>query len=275
VLSSCVSGNPRAPGGAAGNHSPIVSSLAPRLVFSDSFEGPAGAPPNPANWQPVTGGTGWGNQEVECYTASRLNSALDGHGDLVITALKQPGYPCSDGATDDYTSARLTSENLHAFQYGTISVRAKLPTGQGIWPAFWALGQDYPVVGWPDSGEIDITEVTGKHPAITNASIHGPGMNGLPYDLTNEFDANVNLDTAFHVYSTTWTPTALTFSIDGTQYFKVTASQVKRVGGWEFDQPFYLLLDVAVGGSFPGPPSAATPWPQQMIVSYVRVYQRG
>jgi beta-glucanase (GH16 family) len=257
---------------------PIVPTPSPtpqRLVFSDDFSGPAGAPPNPANWKYMIGGNGWGNQELECYTSVRGNSALDGLGDLVITALKQPGHVCADSHTTDYTSARLSTQGLQAFEYGTISMRAKMPVGKGAWPAFWALGADHDTAGWPQSGEIDATEVIGARPTIVHGSLHGPEASGKAYTITGAYTAPADLSLDFHVYSVTWTATEISFSVDGHEYFSVTKATVEKTGTWEFDQPFYLLLNVAVGGSWPGPPSPATSWPQQMVVDYVRVYQDG
>ncbi len=246
---------------------------APKLVWSDEFTGTAGAPPNPAYWTPQLGGSGWGNNELECYTDSRDNSALDGQGDLVITALAQTGTLCSDQKKNNYTSARLSTQGLKAFQYGTIEVRAQMPTGAGIWPAIWALGANHATIGWPSSGEIDVSEVVGFQPSVVNGSVHGPITATNPYKLTSHVTLPAPVSNAFHIYSATWSATGISFSIDGQVYYSVSKADVTKLGGWVFDQPFYLLLNVAVGGNWPGSPNATTTWPQRMLVDYVRVYQ--
>lgn len=242
------------------------------LVWSDEFDGAAGGAPNPQNWQPVSGGHGWGNDELQCYTDSRDNSIMDGKGYLVISARSTPGHECADGTRNDYTSARLITQGLREFQYGTFEMRAKVPTGVGAWPAFWALGKDHETAGWPASGEIDVTEVLGREPRVTHGSVHGPKPDGMPFTVTGKQDLPVDLGAAFHVYTATWTADSISFAVDGTTFTTVTKEDVEKQGTWVFDQPFYLLLNVAVGGRWPGPPSAGTPWPQQMVVDYVRVY---
>jgi len=245
------------------------------LVWSDEFSGAAGAAPDPSTWKAVTGGGGFGNNELECYTDSRDNSALDGNGYLVITARKDPGHACAGGRTNDFTSARLTTQNLRTFTYGTVEVRAKMPTGTGIWPAFWMLGLNHDTAGWPASGEIDVSEVIGSHGTISHGTLHGAKADGKPYSLTAQYDAGVDLSADFHTYAVTWTPDGFTFAVDGKAFSSLSKSAVEAAGSWPFDQPFYLLLNVAVGGDWPGPPSASTVWPQQMVVDWVRVYQDG
>ena len=149
-----------------------------------------------------------------------------------------------------------------------------MPTGTGIWPALWALGANYGAVGWPRCGEIDISEVIGSAGSVTHASVHGPASGAAPYSFTGSYRAPRALSSGFHVYSVHWTPTALTFTVDSSSVYTVTKAVVLASGGsWVFDHPFFLLLNVAVGGTWPGPPSASTAWPQQMVVDYVRVYQ--
>ncbi len=258
------------PSGARSTPSPSAS---PRLVWSDEFDGPAGAAPNPQNWVPQQGGDGWGNGELECNTPVRGNSELNGDGDLVITAIKQPGHICSDGKSNDYTSARLSSGGLQSFTYGTVSIRAQVPDAPGTWPAFWLLGNNHDQVGWPQSGEIDVSEVLGKAPAISHSSLHGPDPQGKAYDLTKTYTAADSLSGGFHIYSATWTDEQISFAVDGQTFYSVTKATLERTGQWVFDQPFYLLIDLAIGGSFPGPPTAATTFPQQFVVDWVRVYQ--
>ena len=256
-------------GGAPKRPAPIPSG--PRLIWQDNFDGPAGSAPSSA-WTTVTGGSGWGNSELECYTSARGNSELDGSGDLTITALHDPGHVCSDGQHNDYTSARLTTQGTKSFEYGHIEVRAKMPTGYGIWPAFWALGSDHDTSGWPASGEIDVTEVLGRQPQITHGSLHGPDASGQPYDVTGQVEAPVDLSTEFHVYSVDWAPESISFALDGKTFYTALKADVASSGRWVFDHPFYLLLNVAVGGSWALAPKATTTWPQVMTIDYVRVY---
>src|SRR6478752_4444586 len=162
----------------------VVRGHGPSYVWSDEFDGPQGAAPNPRIWRFATGGAGWGNSELECYTDRRANAALDGHGHLVITARRDPGHRCADGTTNDYTSARLLTQHRKTFEYGHIRVRAKLPTAPGTWPAIWALGIDHDTAGWPNSGEIDIVEKVGSMPTIAHGTLHGPDPTGGPYSVT-------------------------------------------------------------------------------------------
>ena len=245
-----------------------------RLLWQDNFSGSAGSAPNPANWTYDVGGSGWGNDELECYTDNRTNSYLDGKGHLVIAARYDPGFLCAGGVRDDYTSARLTTKGLRTLRYGTIVMRAELPTGPGSWPAFWALGQDIGTAGWPASGEIDAAEVIGSEPRTVNGSIHARGWNGQPYVRTSHVQSTTTLSGRFHTYGVTWTPTRITFTFDGHAYYSVTKADATASGNWPFQRPFYLLLDVAVGGTWPGPPTSATRWPQRMVIDYVRAYSR-
>lgn len=256
-----------------GKNAATTKATAPRLVWSDEFNGAAGALPDATKWNFETGGNGWGNGELECYTSAPGNVSQNGSGDLVITAIRQPGHICSDGAKTDYTSARLTTANKFTFSYGTMEVRAKVPTAPGLWPAFWSLGANEPTVGWPQTGEIDAMEVVGSAPSTVHGSIHGPLANNAPYDLTTSENYGTNLADAFHIYAATWTPTQISYSIDGHTYGTITKAQVIAKGGsWVFTKSNYLLLDLAVGGGFPGPPTTATTWPQQFDVDWVRVY---
>ena len=242
-------------------------------MWSDEFNGPQGSAPDASNWAPMIGGKGWGDGELECYTDARDNSALDGNGFLVISARSAKGHACADGSTNDYTSARLSTQGLQTFQYGTMAVRAKMPTGDGAWPAFWALGENHDTAGWPASGEIDVSEVVGKQKNVTHGTVHGPKADGKPFSVTGSYTAPSDLSSDFHVYSATWTPTTVDFAIDDVVYSTVTKADVEKSGRWVYDQPFYLLLNLAVGGSFPGNPSASSVWPQQMVVDWVRVYE--
>jgi beta-glucanase (GH16 family) len=214
---------------------------------------------------PEVGGDGWGNEELEYYTDSPRNAALDGNGNLVITAREDSsGGDCWYGPCR-YTSARLITKGRFDQAYGRFEARIKLPRGQGIWPAFWMLGNDIGTVGWPASGEIDIMEYLGHEETVVHGSLHGPGL-----DTTDDYTAPHSFADDFHVFAVDWSPTAVTFLVDGHRY----ARQTRPPGhaGWKFDHPFFLLLNVAVGGRWPGSPDETTAFPQRMVVDYVRVY---
>jgi beta-glucanase (GH16 family) len=241
-----------------------------RLVWSDEFNGPAGSAPNASKWNHDTGGNGWGNSELEYYTGSTANAALDGHGDLVITARSAAGSglscwygPCS------YTSARLNTLGRFAFEYGQISASIELPSGQGLWPSFWAIGADFGTVGWPQSGMIDLLSNLGSTPATMSGGLVGPGYSALSgYSLSSGTFAG-----GYHTFTADWYPDRASFFVDGHLYATEYRSQAGA--GWVFDHPFSLVLNLAVGGSQPGAPDAATTFPQQMRVAWVRVYQAG
>ena len=152
------------------------------LVWSDEFSAPDGSAPDPAKWTYDVGGKGWGNNELESYTNRKENARIE-KGNLVITAQKQT-YTGADGVTRDYTSARLKTQNLFTQTYGRFEARIKIPEGQGMWPAFWMLGQDIPSAGWPKCGEIDIMENIGKEPGSVHGSLHGPSTASPTSDLT-------------------------------------------------------------------------------------------
>ncbi|WP_144713621.1 family 16 glycosylhydrolase [Curtobacterium pusillum] len=233
------------------------------LLAADEFDGPAGSAPNRSIWRYDLGAGGWGNNELETYTDARRNAALDGSGNLVITARRE-----ADGT---FTSARLKSEGTYTAQYGQVAARIKIPRGQGIWPAFWMLGADIGTVGWPACGEIDIMENVGYEPSVVHGTVHGPGYSGtqgISAAFTNPSGAAFADD--FHVFAVDWRPDAITWSVDGTAYRTMTRADV---GGnpWVFDKPFFVVLNVAVGGTWPGAPDASTRFPQTMTVDWVRV----
>jgi beta-glucanase (GH16 family) len=244
-----------------------------RLAWSDEFSGKAHTAPDPAKWRPQVGGDGWGNQELECYTDGRDNSALDGRGHLVITVQRAPQHVCADGKVNDYTSARLMSTSPYTALYGKIEIRAELPVQPGVWPALWALGASKPKVGWPDCGEIDIAEVAGVRPREVHSSLHGPAADGSAYSVTKVATLPRPVNEAFHVYAVTWTPSSFTFSVDGHDTLRASRATVDEHGTWVFSEPFQLVLNVAVGGQFGGPPTYDTKWPRRMSVDYVRVFR--
>ena len=246
----------------------VVTGPAPdwTLVWSDEFDGPAGQLPNPANWV-FDIGTGWGNRQLEFDTDRPENVSLDGQGNLAITARRE-----SYGGSA-YTSGRIKTQGLFEQAYGRFEARIRLPTGQGIWPAFWMLGSDFATAGWPECGEIDVMEYRGQEPTIVHATAHGPGYSaggGLTsrYRLTGD-----RFDTGFHEFAIEWTDERIVWFVDGQRYHAVDRDDPP--GPWVFDHPFFILLNVAVGGNFVGPPSGSTPFPQSMLVDWVRVYRAG
>jgi len=236
-----------------------------RLIWHDEFDGPAGAPPDPTLWVTETGGNGWGNHELEDYTKDPDNASLDGDGHLVIIAIAKPN--------GGYTSGRLKTQGLFQVTYGKIEARMQIPYGQGMWPAFWMLGDDCGRKGWPACGEIDIMENIGKEPFTVHGTVHGPGYSGKrgiggTATLTN---GRILADD-FHVFGIIWEPDRIQFLLDDDPYFQVTPSSLPAGAHWSYDHPFYLLLNLAVGGDWPGPPDATTEFPQRLVVDYVRVY---
>jgi beta-glucanase (GH16 family) len=242
------------------------------LVWSDEFEGETGSPINTENWTAEIGGQGWGNNELEYYTDRVENASLDGEGNLAIVARKEnPGeYRCHYGECE-YTSARLISRGKVEFTYGRVEARIKIPRGQGIWPAFWMLGANFASVGWPRSGEIDILENIGKEPKTVHGTVHGPGYSGAQ-GIGGGISIEDDVANDFHVFAVDWDPEAIRWYLDGEMYFALTPSDL---GGrdWVFDHDFFLLLNVAVGGNWPGYPDETTEFPQTMLVDYVRVYK--
>jgi beta-glucanase (GH16 family) len=244
------------------------------LVWSDDFRGPDGTSPDSSKWTYDIGGNGWGNNELEYYT-NRTQNAQIKSGNLVITAQKEI-YTGADGVMRNYTSARLKTQGFFSQAYGRFEARIKIPAGQGMWPAFWMLGNDIATIGWPKCGEIDIMENIGKEPATVHGSLHGPSSTASTSDFTAVFSvpAGQNFADDFHLYAVEWEPGTVRFYVDATLYATDNQAQWPAGGTWAFDHPFFLLLNVAVGGDWPGPPDATTAFPQQMLVDYVRVYSK-
>ena len=243
------------------------------LTWSDEFNGPENSPADTSKWVLETGGNGWGNQELEYYTTRPVNSFQQG-GNLVIKVLQEK-FTGSDGVTRDYTSARLKTAGKFSQTYGRFEARIKIPKGQGIWPAFWMLGDDIAKAGWPESGEIDIMENIGKEPTLVHGTLHGPGYSGgdgpsAPFALPD----NARFADDFHVYAVEWEPEAIRFYVDDHLYSTRTPNDIPKNTKWVFNHPFFILLNCAIGGSWPGSPDATTQLPQTMLVDYVRVYKR-
>lgn len=244
------------------------------LSWSDEFNGPDGSVPDSTKWTYDLGGGGWGNQELESYTSRPQNAQIQG-GNLVITALQET-YTGTDGITRNYTSARLKTQGLFAQTYGRFEARIKIPKGQGMWPAFWTLGNDINAVSWPQCGEIDIMENIGREPGINHGSLHGPSTAAPTSDLSGAYvlPTGQSLGDDFHVYAMEWEPGSVRFYVDSNNYVTLTQAQWPAGGQWVFDHPFFIILNVAVGGNWPGAPDATTVFPQQMLVDYVRVYSK-
>jgi beta-glucanase (GH16 family) len=251
------------------------------LVWSDEFNGPNGSPVDASKWVSEIGGNGWGNNELEYYT-NRLANAYQQDGNLVIRVLQEK-YTGSgkqiqnkQAVTRDYTSARLKTQTKFSQAFGRFEARIKIPQGQGIWPAFWMLGDDIDRAGWPDCGEIDIMENIGKEPGTVHGTIHGPGYSGV-HSLGGTFALPVpqqKFADDFHVYAIEWEPSAIRFYVDDHLYEQRTPADLPKGAKWVYDHPFFILLNVAVGGGWPGNPDTSTVFPQTMLVDYVRVYRR-
>jgi beta-glucanase (GH16 family) len=245
-----------------------------QLVWSDQFDGPADSPPDASRWSFETGGDGWGNSEEQYYTDRPTNAALDGAGALVITARREAM------GTRHFTSARLVTRGKFQARYGRFEARLKLPAGRGRWPAFWLLGSDVNEVGWPACGEIDVVEGRGAQPWRVSGAAHGPGYSGgnaliAGFELpAGEGGAVRRLTDDFHLYAVEWEPDEIRFFVDQHLYHSVRASRLPPQGRWVYDHPFFLLLNLAVGGNFGGPPDATTPFPAQLIADHVRVFTR-
>jgi beta-glucanase (GH16 family) len=254
------------------------------LVWSDEFNGRARGLPDPKKWTADTGNSGWGNHELEYYCAPGSdrapcarrapNAAMDGRGSLIISAIRD--------RTGGWTSARLKTQGLVDVSEGRIEARIRMPTGPGLWPAFWALGNDITTTGWPQCGEIDIMEnvaadvPNGLGVHVSRSTIHGPGYAGGESIGKNfTFPGVQRVDDGFHVYGVIWSKDQLQFYVDDATkpYFTVTAADLPAGKRWAYDHPFFLIMNLAVGGDWPKAPGPTTPNPARMLVDYVRIYR--
>jgi beta-glucanase (GH16 family) len=232
------------------------------LIWHDEFDGQT---IDTQNWTYDLGAGGWGNGEAQYYTSRPENARLE-NGMLVIEA-RQEKYEDSY-----YTSARLKTQGLQNFQYGRIEARLKVPSGKGLWPAFWMLGSSFNGSNWPDCGEIDIMEYIGKEPDLILGTLHGPGYSGaLGISAWNRQTYNIADD--YHTYAIEWEADEIRWYYDGAQYHTVTRMDVGD-REWVFEQPFFIILNLALGGQLPGPIGLDTVFPTQYLVDYVRVYER-
>lgn len=239
------------------------------LVWADEFNTPGDL----SKWVMETGGDGFGNHELEYYTR-RPQNVMVRDGMLIITARRER-YTGPDGIRRNYTSARLNTRGKFEQAYGRFEARMKIPSGQGLWPAFWMMGNDLGNVGWPSAGEIDIMENIGKEPSMVHGTIHGPGYSGkggitAPYSLPGK----QRFSDDFHVFAVEWEPQVIRFYVDDRLYATRTPADLPAGQKWVFDHPFFLLLNLAVGGDWPGNPDSSTKFPQKLLVDYVRAYRR-
>ena len=247
-------------------------------TWSDEFDGDSGAFVDTTKWRPDTadgcsmGICGWGNQEKQFYTASTGNIALNGRGHLMITARAGGGGRTCYYGPCRYTSGKITTRGRFYAAPGKVEARIKLPTGQGLWPAFWMLGNGWPTTPWPQCGEIDIMENKGSQPTITSSALHGPGYSGAtPLAHATQRQEGPYFED-FHTFAVAWDAGQVRFFIDGEVHYRVTRAEVQQFGAWVFDQSFFPILNLAVGGHFDGDPASDAILPATMLVDYVRVY---
>ena len=250
----------------------FMTTYASTPIWQDEFDQPVGTGPDPAKWVHDLGDNGWGNKELQSYTASRENSfvaadpdATDGRV-LVLKALRL--------STGGYTSARLKTHGKFAIKHGRIEARLKLPRGQGIWPAFWMLGDKIDTVPWPACGEIDVVELIGHQPGTLYGTLHGPGYSGQ-HGLTKStlLPGGATFSEAYHVFAVDWQPGRIDWLLDGKIYHTRSAADLPGGAKWVFDDiSCFLLLNLAVGGLWPGYPDDTTAFPQEYRIDYVRVY---
>jgi beta-glucanase (GH16 family) len=235
------------------------------LVWQDEFEGPAGQLPDSTRWV-FDVGTGWGNAQLEFDTNRASNVSLDGAGNLAITAREE------DYMGQSYTSGRIKTKGLFEQTRGRFEARIKLPVGQGIWPAFWLLGANIDQVGWPACGEIDIMEYLGQDPRTVYGTIHGPGHAGDDNVGGKHTIGQGSFNLGFHDFAIEWTEDSITWFVDGYDFFRVSPADLPPGATWAYNHPFFIILNVAVGGRWPGSPDETTVFPQTMLVDHVRVY---
>jgi beta-glucanase (GH16 family) len=256
---------------------PAAAAAPWKLVWSDEFEQPG--PPDPKRWTNEVGFVR--NREAQYYTAGRPENARVENGRLILQARKErfPNARSAAGSADgrrrefaDYTSASLTTRGLVDWRYGRIEVRAKLPTGRGVWPAIWMLGTNISSAGWPRCGEIDIMEYVGFDPSLVHANIHTTKYNHVK---NTGKGGKLRLEAPdFHVYALEWRPDRLDFFVDDRKYFTYAKEAGAGEDAWPFDHPHYLILNLAIGGSWGGQQGIDdTIFPQRFEIDFVRVYE--
>jgi beta-glucanase (GH16 family) len=264
ALIGCVPAMPVEPTPLPATATPIPIPDGWTLTWYDEFDGDT---INASNWTYDLGGSGWGNGEAQVYTDRPENARVE-NGLLIIEARKE----VNENGGSSFTSARLKTQGLQTFQYGRIEARIKVPEGKGFWPAFWMLGSNFPQVGWPDSGEIDIMEYVGREPDLIMGTMHGPGYAGA-VGLSKWHRQDFNIADDFHTYAVEWDTNQISWYFDGEKYSTYTREDVGS-REWVFDQPFFIILNFAIGGTLGGLVTPDTPFPAQYQVDYVRVYQQ-
>jgi beta-glucanase (GH16 family) len=241
-----------------------------KLTWQDEFDGTS---LDPSKWVYAEGGGGWGNNELQTYTSRSQNVAVE-NGHLVITALRE-NHTGTDAIAREYTSGRIRTQGKFSQTYGKFEARMKLPYGQGIWPAFWMLGDDIEQVGWPACGEIDIMENIGREPSTVHGTLHGPGYSGAKsIGGAHQLAGGKRFADDFHVFAVEWEPKEIRWYVDGKLFKTLKPTDLPAGSKWVFDHPHHMLLNLAVGGRWPGNPDTTTEFPQRLTVDYVRVYQR-
>lgn len=257
---------------ASANYSDAPKDRYNKLVWSASFAGAPGTPPNPADWIVDTSG-GCGSGTLSTNTSAPANVSLDGRGNLAITALRDPSQ------RGGYSSAQIDTQGVFSFTYGRLEARMKLPTGAGLCSAFWMVGDSAVTSScWPACGEIDVMEQIGQDPALISGTLHGPFTNPPAGDTNDQqWQAGISSATplagSWHTYGLIWSPGRISFTVDGLPYGTATRSTLPKSASWVFDgHPFHIILDLAVGG-WPGPPAADTKFPATLRIAWVHVYQ--
>ena len=237
-----------------------------KLKWSEEFN--YNGLPDSTKWNYAEGGKGFGNNELQYYTKADTNNVIVKNGKLFITALKETKDK------NQYTSARLNTQNKAEFQYGRIEVSAKLPAGRGTWPAIWMLGKNRAEAGWPGCGEIDIMEHVGYDKDTIHGTIHTQAYNHMKGTQKGKTIFIENPYTAFHVYSIEWTPEKIDFLLDGVVYNHIMNEHLST-NEWPFDQPFYLILNLAVGGNWGGKKGIdESVFPAVMEIDYIRIFEK-
>lgn len=250
------------------------------LVWSDEFEGTAGSSVDAASWQIdsgdgcARGNCGWGNNEKEYYSGAAENLALDGRGHLMIVARRAAaGLTCYYGPCR-YTSGKITTRGKVEARPGRVEARIELAEGQGLWPAFWLLGADVPPLPWPDCGELDIMENHGSNLQSTSSAIHGPGYFGKTPFVHAATSRSGSFADDFHTFAVEWDSLGVQFFVDDSLHYTVERHDIERYGRYVFDKPFFIILNLAVGGNFDSDPKSDSVFPATMLVDYVRVFRR-
>lgn len=254
------------------NTSKTVAQQDWKLFWSDEFNGVKGSRVDTKIWKHDLGGGGWGNNELEFYTNKTKNTYQDGTGNLVIKAIKETTKDACWYGDCDYTSGRILTKGTLERQYGRFEARIRIPKGQGLWAAFWMLGSNIGTTNWPTCGEIDILENIGKEPKTVHGTIHGPGYSGA-HGIGMPYSSDQDFSDGFHVYAVEWEREAIRWYVDGILYQTRTPKDLPEGSKWVYDHGFFIILNLAVGGGWPGNPDSSSVFPQSMKVDYVRVYQ--